>query len=159
MAALAPGMAAHQAPQRQVGAGTGAMALQRPQRIGRTGRGETAARTQPGTEQEPIALDQGDQGGADHGAARANSSCSSARTACRRASEVALMNRARSKPARNRTTCAATGNSDSRDWLTASIWRLMVLRVTALLAQRLGISAPTQGSRTANRAWDPLDPG
>src|SRR6187200_2352310 len=35
----------------------------------------------------------------------------------------------------------------------------MALRVTARLAQRLGIKAPIQGSRTTNRALDPSDPG
>src|SRR4030095_4630896 len=116
--ARAPGVAARQAPQRQVSAHRRAVQLERLQRIGGTGRSEAAARTQPGAEQQAIALHQGNQRSADHGAARANNSCSSARTARLSASEVALSNCMRSKPARSRTTWAATGSGGSTVWLT-----------------------------------------
>src|SRR5688500_12065307 len=100
-------MAAGQTRDCEVAAGQGAVFFQRVQRIRRASGREAAAGAQPGRQEQAIALDQGDERGADHAAARANSSCSSPRTACLSASEVALTNCLRSNAVRSRTTWAA----------------------------------------------------
>src|SRR6185369_151991 len=118
MPSFAPGVAARQARQRQVSAACGPVLLERLQRISGTGRREAAARAQPRAEQQSIALHQGNEDGPDHGSARAKSPCNSPRTARFRTWEEALMNCARSKPARSRTTWAAAGSVGRAAWLT-----------------------------------------
>src|SRR5690606_17162764 len=117
---------------REVAATSGAMLGERLQRIRRTRRLEAAGRPQPGAEEQPVALDHtNEQTLHQHGAdtlagpatageavgapppgrrlACAKSCCSSARTARRSGSDAALTNCLRSKPARKRTTWAASG--------------------------------------------------
>src|SRR6187402_3261645 len=103
MAAGAPGVAAHQARECEIAAGGGSVGLQRLQRIDGTGRLEAAGRTQPGAEQQPVALDQADEQRAHHAVARSNNCSSSPRTAVLSKSELALTNSLRSNPARRRT--------------------------------------------------------
>lgn len=123
-AALAPRMAATQALEGEVAAFGCAMRFQRLNGVHRTSRFKPTGGTQPGAEQQTVSLDHADEQllhGASHAAddgmktgrhaaARAKRCCSSARTAALSLSDVALMNSARSKPDRKRTTWAAGGS-------------------------------------------------
>ena len=110
MPAIAPGLAAGDARNRQAAAGERAVLRQGLQSVGRAGRGKSATIAKPGTQQQPVGLDQCDQQcfHADN-PALAKSCTSSSRTTALSASEVALGNVALSNPAASRTTYAAGG--------------------------------------------------
>ena len=158
MPARAPGVAAQDATGTQRAALPSTVSLQRIQRVARTRGLKAARRPEPRAEQEPIATHACHQKSLHHEGAPtlANSCCNSCRTARRSASELALGNWRGSKPVFKRTTywaCGRLGCCAAK----SRTWRRIRLRVTARLAQRLGIKIPR--CHPANRAGVFSNPG
>lgn len=167
MPAFAPWLAAQNSACGQVAAAAGPMLLQGLDRIQGASRLEAASRSQPWTQEQTVGAHECQQQTSHAGlrppaaiapkrlAACARRSCNSTLTSRRNCSEVALRYNWALHPARMRTTSASDPvacNDCACSADTAYIWRLMVLRVTARFAHRLGTIAPSQQSAPAKSA-------
>ncbi len=173
-------VAAHEAPRRQVSARRRAMALKRLQGVQGTGGGETASRAQPGAQEKPVTLDQGqehreyprpeppkDDHGRDLAHSAAHKVSSSRRTTRFSASEAALGNCWRSKGARRRNTQASEGCWGAQAVLAiCGAWRAAAARawcrnkerVTERRASFLGSTKPSRQSGNSRGTEDSSTP-